>query len=78
MVLASSRARSGHIAFFCNRNGLPPLTSLVVNERTGLPGESIPVEDAASKREAVFNYSWFDLIPPSPIQFKDAYDGAMH
>ena len=64
----------GHIAFFCNQNRLPPLTSLVVNEKTGLPGEGIPVEEAPSKREAVFNYPWFGLVPPTPDQLSEAFE----
>ena len=63
----------GHIAYFCNQNRLPPLTCLVVNEKTGRPGKGIPVNKVSSKREKVFNYPWFDIIPPSRIELRQAY-----
>lgn len=31
----------GHIMFLCDQNKLPPLTVLVVNSETGLPGEGL-------------------------------------
>jgi hypothetical protein len=63
----------GHIAFYCNQNKLPPLTSLVVNEETGLPGEGIPAEDTPARREKVFRHDWFDVVPPSPSELHDAF-----
>lgn len=64
----------GHIAFYCTENGLPPLTVLVVNETTGLPGEEIPVsQDLNSSREAVYKYDWYNLYPPSEQEFAAAY-----
>lgn len=68
-VLANSL---GHIAYYCIQNRLPPLTSLVVNQKTGIPGDGIPVENIHSKREKVFAFDWFDLIPPSPSELKEA------
>ena len=62
-VLANSL---GHVAFYCIQNKLPPLTALVVNAKTGLPGDGIPVEESLSKREKVFAFDWFDVIPPIP------------
>ena len=43
------------IANYCIQNDLPPLTSLVVNEKTGLPGNGIPVKKAVTQREVVFD-----------------------
>lgn len=37
-----------------------PLTSLAVDEKTGLSGDAIPVEDAPAKREPIFKYPWFN------------------
>jgi hypothetical protein len=62
----------GHIAHYCNLHGLPPLTSIVVNEETGLPGEGIPVHNALAQREAVYRYGWFDLALPTPAEFLQA------
>jgi len=64
----------GHVAFYCIRHKLPPLTTLVVNEKTGLPGEGIPVEDILSQREKVFNCPWFEVVPPSPEGLKEAVE----
>jgi hypothetical protein len=63
----------GHVAFYCNQNGLPPLTSLVANEKTGLPGEGIPAEDTSADREVVFRFNWFDIVPPLPSELREAY-----
>ena len=55
----------GHIAFYCNDSGLPPLTAIVVNSETGMPGHGIPAENVPSEREEVFNFNWFDVYPPN-------------
>ncbi|WP_417559750.1 hypothetical protein [Marinomonas sp.] len=42
----------GHILHFCNENGLAPLTVLVVNSETGLPGSGFVIEgDLHRERE---------------------------
>lgn len=66
----------GHIAFYCNLNNLPALTSIVVNEETGEPGQSIPIpKDKIHTNQAnVFQYNWFGIIPPSPTDFKEAWE----
>ena len=65
----------GNIAFYCTENNLPPLTTLVVNETTGLPGEEIPVsQDLNSLRETVYKYDWYNLYPPTEQELKDAND----
>ena len=63
----------GAIAFYCIDNNLPPLTTLVVNSETGLPGFNIPVdEDLNMLREKVFNFEdWFQIVPPTEEQFKE-------
>jgi len=61
------------IAYYCIQNNLPPLTSLVVNEKTGLPGKGIPVKQSAAQREQVFNHAWFRIISPTPDQFYEAH-----
>lgn len=62
----------GHVAFYCKNNDLPPLTSLVVNEKTGLPGSGIPVRDTHKLREDVFNYKWFRIVPPTVEQLQES------
>lgn len=64
----------GHIMHFCVQNELPPLTVLVVNSETGLPGEGFETEgDLHRKREKVFKCKWFDIIPPTPEQLSEAW-----
>ena len=64
----------GHIACYCNQNGLPGLTTIVVNEEGGVPGEGIPVSGIESVRMKVYKYKWYKLVPPSPEQLKEAWD----
>lgn len=66
----------GHIAYFCQQNQLPALTTLVVNEVTGEPGEGIPLqrENINWERADVFDYDWFEIIPPTPEELKEAWE----
>lgn len=61
------------IMYFCSQNDLPPLTVLVVNAKTGLPGEGLKIDgDLSAVREDVFNYNWYGLLSPSEKQFSEA------
>ena len=54
---------------YCKAKGLPPLTCLVVNQKTGLPGAGLTtVENLPTDREAVYKHNWFAL---SPAQISD-------
>ncbi len=64
----------GHIMFYCQQNELPPLTILVVNQDTGLPGEGLTGADLNADRESVFNFDWYSIVPPTPDELKQAYD----
>ncbi len=58
---------------YCMQNDLPPLTILVVNKDTGLPGDGfVAVEDIAKNREPVFEYDWLTHGAPSPDQLAAA------
>lgn len=63
----------GHIMHFCSENGLPPLTVLVVNQETGLPGEGLVGADLNADRERVFRLNWYSIVPPSPEELAQAY-----
>lgn len=68
----------GCIMFFCEQNGLPPLSIIVVN-RHGVPGEGFTaeeMEDYHQRREDVFNYNWFRIIPPTIDEFQEAREHA--
>ena len=68
----------GCIMYYCQRNQLPPLTLLVVN-RYGVPGGGFTAEDQANyhqRREDVFNFPWFRVVPPSIDDFQRTRTGA--
>ena len=55
------------ITFYCISKNLPPLTCLVVNQKTGIPGSGFTnVGDLPHNREAVYQQNWFAL-PPAQI-----------
>jgi putative restriction endonuclease len=62
----------GHIYNYCNQNNLPPLTVLVVNQNTGLPGIEV-AEDMNVAREAVYKFDWFDVVPPTFKELEAAF-----
>lgn len=60
----------GLIMTFCRNNALPPLTVLVVNQETGLPGEGLTaLEELNQDRESVFRFNWFSLEPHQNSEF---------
>ena len=63
----------GPIMWFCEDKGYPPLTVLVVNQETGLPGEGLStIENVNQDRELVFGFDWFKIQPPQISDFKTA------
>lgn len=61
----------GCIMGYCAAKGLPPLTCIVVNQATGLPGAGLStVADLPSDREAVYRQNWFALYPPQIPDFE--------
>jgi hypothetical protein len=63
----------GVVAAYCIVNKLPPLTVLVVNEETGLPGGKFPgPADIFGGQARVFVYDWFAHGIPSPEDFEAA------
>jgi len=56
----------GPIMFWCQQNNLPPLTSLVVRDDTGLPGEGLTASrDFPADQQKVFKFDWFSIFPPT-------------
>ena len=56
---------------------LPPLTSIVVSEDSGLPGTGfIAAADVPAAQSQVFKHRWLDVRAPSAEQFEDAYSRA--
>lgn len=62
-----------HLMNYCEQNGLPPLTAIVVNKGTGAPGKGLrTTTDVDADREEVFNFDWYMLVPPTPDQLRRA------
>lgn len=61
------------IQSYCLINGLPPLTILVVQEDTGIPGVGfIAAEDIPSNQQKVFALDWTERGSPSVEEFAQA------
>jgi hypothetical protein len=62
---------------FCTEKELPALTSIVVSEESGLPGEGfIAAADVPSAQVKVFEHRWLEELAPSAEQLADAYSRA--
>lgn len=59
------------VRLVCDAHGLPPLTILVVNATTGLPGEGLPQAELHAERERVFRHDWNAIYPPSEAELRD-------
>ncbi len=54
----------GVVMKYCAANGLPPLTCLVVNQTTGIPGSGLTtLQDLPRDREAVYRHAWYAMRP---------------
>ena len=68
----------GCIMFYCEQNRIPPLTLIVVN-KSGNPGGGFTAEELKNypkRREAVFDFSWYEMIPPTIDEFQQAKENA--
>lgn len=66
----------GCLAYWCGEHKLPPLTSLVVNEKTGLAGDGIPTKNSHMYREKVYAFDWFGVVPPTSEELRRVYEAA--
>jgi hypothetical protein len=57
----------GHIAYWCDDHGLPPLNAIVVGAARGTPGRYIPTppHQIDSERERVYREDWYVVRPPT-------------
>lgn len=61
----------GCIMKYCESNDLPPLTCLVVNQTTGLPGAGLTtIDDLPKDREAVYSHNWYAMHPVQVSDFE--------
>jgi putative restriction endonuclease len=62
---------------YCDEARLPPLTSIVVNKSTGLPGDGfIAAQDVPRAQMEVFEKDWLRETAPTAEQLADAYSRA--
>jgi hypothetical protein len=65
----------GCIMGWCHEQGLPALTVLVVNDKTGIPGDGLVTvegENFPAAQQKVFQCNWFSLFPPSISELEEA------
>jgi hypothetical protein len=55
----------GHVARYCEKEGLPPLTALVVKMHKGVPGPKFNRPLPNADREQVFSWDWYAIFPPT-------------
>ncbi|HEY9878770.1 MAG TPA: hypothetical protein V6D29_09960, partial [Leptolyngbyaceae cyanobacterium] len=63
------------IMLYCAQNSLPPLTMIVVN-KDGTPGAGFTEtarHELDRKREEVFSFDWYGLVPPTIDELYEAY-----
>lgn len=61
------------IQSYCLVQNLPPLTILVVSEKTGLPGAGfIAAQDIPKAQQEVFKFDWLAHGAPAPEKFEQA------
>ncbi len=68
----------GHIMHYCQQEGFPALTIIVVNN-DGTPGEgftAVPRDQFDAQRERTFGFDWFSVYPPTPAEFTQSWDAA--
>lgn len=62
------------IQSYCLREGLPPLTILVVSQDTGVPGVGFIAAEAIPRTQVkVFAYDWLEHGCPTVSEFEDAH-----
>lgn len=73
VALGQSR---GPIQNYCLKNKLPPLTIVVVNQDTGLPGlgfvavDTLSASQFAREQARVFDFAWMERTCPSIADFE--------
>ena len=65
----------GDIYYFCQYHNLPPLTAIVVEQKTGLPAGGFPLapDKVPTVQQEVFAYPlWTDIAVPTEPEFEEA------
>jgi hypothetical protein len=59
----------GRLMHWCAREGLPALTSIVVEKETGIPSTGLTTveeNDFPAEQQRVFAFDWYSIFPPTP------------
>ncbi len=60
---------------YCTEKSLPPLTSIVVSEKDGLPGDGfIAASNIPLAHITAFKMNWLSIQAPSEEDLEDAYN----
>jgi hypothetical protein len=63
----------GRIMNWCHREGLPALTSIVVEKSTGVPSTGLTTvsnNNFPAEQQRVFSFDWYSIVPPSGRQLR--------
>ena len=73
-MIPSSYGRSvlGYLWHWCRSNDLPIITSVVVDQGTGEPGEGIGLDNPVAELRRVYKIDWHDIMPPTVDELLDA------
>ena len=73
-MIPSSYGRSvlGYLWHWCDANDLPFITSVVVDQGTGQPGEGIGLKDPEAELRWVYEIDWHDIMPPTVDELLEA------
>jgi hypothetical protein len=53
---------------WCDREGLPALTTLVIEKATGLPSSgltTVPGNNFSAEQQRIFAFDWYSIFPPT-------------
>lgn len=68
----------GPIMRYCIKHNMPPLTSIVINEQSGLPGDGLWEAESPTEmfkaQARVFVFDWFKEDAPKPSDFEQFLD----
>jgi hypothetical protein len=70
-----SAASLVHLMRWCDKNDLPALTALIVDQSTGLPAAGLAAVDAdklPAAQQDVFRHDWFRHLPPTIEELADS------
>lgn len=68
----------GHLADWCLREGLPPITSLAIADDTGEPGPGypLPLDSLSAQQARVRKFDWYAIVPPTVADLERPYTQA--